>query len=346
MMLLFTTLSGTTQLIPNLTSLVQTVASATGLSGLPTLPTVLNGTESYIRDTSDNISSLTSETGVVSDQTMLSTDWNNTGYSFLNDTSDNLTNTDMEDISYGNLAFIDEQTSTPLSENFTQVNDRLFDSTVGRLDITSSTDDSSTASDVTVLNTESTAFEVSEDFDNTSDNFTDNSTCTESILQLNCVSVTNSTVVEDSKTYGLSSVTESEETKSVVVTTLETSPAQSEDSVITRQYTDDITPTIHETTADVSVSTECSSSECSTLSTDGTASSWEPPFAPDATSDTHSAAITAETTSMEESHGMCKIEPLVPSDPYMGRTAQLTPRSWILNTYSTNICTEYFKHAA
>jgi hypothetical protein len=38
--------------------------------------------------------------------------------------------------------------------------------------------------------------------------------------------------------------------------------------------------------------------------------------------------------------------PLVPSDPYMGRTAQLTSRRCILNTYSTNICTEYFKRAA
>jgi hypothetical protein len=38
--------------------------------------------------------------------------------------------------------------------------------------------------------------------------------------------------------------------------------------------------------------------------------------------------------------------PLVPSDPYMGRTAQLTSRRCILNTYSTNIRTEYFKCAA
>jgi hypothetical protein len=36
------------------------------------------------------------------------------------------------------------------------------------------------------------------------------------------------------------------------------------------------------------------------------------------------------------------INPLGPSDPYMGRTAQLTSRSCILNTYSTNIHTEYF----
>jgi hypothetical protein len=30
----------------------------------------------------------------------------------------------------------------------------------------------------------------------------------------------------------------------------------------------------------------------------------------------------------------------------MGRTAQLTSRRCILNTYPTNICTEYFKRAA
>jgi hypothetical protein len=39
-------------------------------------------------------------------------------------------------------------------------------------------------------------------------------------------------------------------------------------------------------------------------------------------------------------------KPLAPIDPYMGRTAQLTFRRCILNIYSTNILTEYFKHAA
>jgi hypothetical protein len=40
------------------------------------------------------------------------------------------------------------------------------------------------------------------------------------------------------------------------------------------------------------------------------------------------------------------INPLAPSDPYMGRTAQLTSRRCTLNTYSTNIRTKYFKCAA
>jgi hypothetical protein len=37
-----------------------------------------------------------------------------------------------------------------------------------------------------------------------------------------------------------------------------------------------------------------------------------------------------------------QFNPLAPSDPYMGRTAQLTSRRCILNIYSTNIRTEYF----
>jgi len=37
---------------------------------------------------------------------------------------------------------------------------------------------------------------------------------------------------------------------------------------------------------------------------------------------------------------------LTPNGHYMGRTAQLTPRCCILYIYSTNICTEYFEHAA
>ena len=38
--------------------------------------------------------------------------------------------------------------------------------------------------------------------------------------------------------------------------------------------------------------------------------------------------------------------PLAPNDVYIRRTAQLTSRRCILNIYSTNVLTEYFKHAA
>jgi len=37
---------------------------------------------------------------------------------------------------------------------------------------------------------------------------------------------------------------------------------------------------------------------------------------------------------------------LKPNDTYICRTAALTSRRYILNIYSTNIHTEYFKHAA
>jgi len=37
---------------------------------------------------------------------------------------------------------------------------------------------------------------------------------------------------------------------------------------------------------------------------------------------------------------------LTPNGHYMSRTAALTSRRYILYIYSTNICTEYFKHAA
>ena len=40
------------------------------------------------------------------------------------------------------------------------------------------------------------------------------------------------------------------------------------------------------------------------------------------------------------------INHLTPNDHYMGRNAQLTSRCCILYIYSTNIHTEYFKHAA
>ena len=40
------------------------------------------------------------------------------------------------------------------------------------------------------------------------------------------------------------------------------------------------------------------------------------------------------------------LNPLAPNGVYIRRTAQLTSRRCILNIYSTNILTEYFKHAA
>jgi len=41
---------------------------------------------------------------------------------------------------------------------------------------------------------------------------------------------------------------------------------------------------------------------------------------------------------------MSKISPLTPNDAYRDRTAPVTSKSCILDIYSTNIGTEYFKH--
>jgi hypothetical protein len=51
------------------------------------------------------------------------------------------------------------------------------------------------------------------------------------------------------------------------------------------------------------------------------------------------------TTIFLESHGRMDINLLTPNDPYMGRTAPLTSKRRILYIYSSNIVTEYFKHA-
>jgi len=42
---------------------------------------------------------------------------------------------------------------------------------------------------------------------------------------------------------------------------------------------------------------------------------------------------------------LIKLNLLTPNDPYMGRTAPLTSKRFILYIYSTNVGTEYFKHA-
>jgi hypothetical protein len=41
-----------------------------------------------------------------------------------------------------------------------------------------------------------------------------------------------------------------------------------------------------------------------------------------------------------------EVNPFAPNNIYTCRTAQLTSRRCILNIHSTNILTEYFKHAA
>ena len=42
----------------------------------------------------------------------------------------------------------------------------------------------------------------------------------------------------------------------------------------------------------------------------------------------------------------CGVKPFTPNDLYKCRTAQLNSRCCIVYIYSTNIRTEYFKHAA
>ena len=43
--------------------------------------------------------------------------------------------------------------------------------------------------------------------------------------------------------------------------------------------------------------------------------------------------------------GVDRFNPLTPNDLYMSRTAPLTSKRCILYIYSTNVGTEYFKHA-
>ena len=52
------------------------------------------------------------------------------------------------------------------------------------------------------------------------------------------------------------------------------------------------------------------------------------------------------TVSHDRVYFLSEIDHLTPNGHYMGRTAQLTSRRCILYIYSTNIRTEYFKHAA
>jgi len=55
----------------------------------------------------------------------------------------------------------------------------------------------------------------------------------------------------------------------------------------------------------------------------------------------HATSLEAHT----ELHKNLAVNRLTPNDPYMGRTAPLTSKRCILYIYSTNIGTEYFKHA-
>jgi hypothetical protein len=338
-MLMVTALSAAPHLIPNVTSLVQTIATeepaevtsllselasllnitatASEASGLPTLSTIFNGTEVYLHDKTEYDSSHISDTGVIRHDPTLSLDWDDTG--------DNFTNPYMQGSLYDNSAFIDEQINTSLSTDFTGVGETLFNSTEGHSDIFASypTQHAAMISNFTIINMKSQAYEVSETdvrsnsrnlslegyLDNTSNNFTDNSVITESIPPLNFVSVANFTFGGGNMSHGLTSVMESEELTSTVITTLETLLAQTKDFASTNQYTEHISQMIQKITTDVTDSTKCYSSQCDTLPTDGTASSWEPSFAPDAISEKHSTAITTESTlTLEQAHGMCSVK--------------------------------------
>jgi hypothetical protein len=52
-----------------------------------------------------------------------------------------------------------------------------------------------------------------------------------------------------------------------------------------------------------------------------------------------------QSVSLRLTAPMEEVNPLLPNDMYICRTALLTSRRCILNIYSSNIRTEYFKHA-
>ena len=56
------------------------------------------------------------------------------------------------------------------------------------------------------------------------------------------------------------------------------------------------------------------------------------------------ATISRARETLHEELSEC-INPLTPNDLYMSRTAPLTSKGCILYIYSTNVGTEYFKHA-
>ena len=56
-------------------------------------------------------------------------------------------------------------------------------------------------------------------------------------------------------------------------------------------------------------------------------------------------ACTVFFRSVVRSFDLFLLNRLTPNDPYMGRTAPLTSKRYILYIYLTNIGTEYFKHA-
>ena len=54
--------------------------------------------------------------------------------------------------------------------------------------------------------------------------------------------------------------------------------------------------------------------------------------------------ITSCTVILQNVISVLPLNPLTPNDVYMSRTALLTSKRCILYIYSTNVCTEYFKH--
>ena len=340
-MLIVTALSGAPHLIANVTSLIQTIAteepadvtsvmselasllnfsmSASAASGLPTLSTIFNGTGVSLHDKTEYDFSHISDIGVIPNEPTLS--------SVLDDIGGNFTDLNMQDFLDHNFTITDELINSLLSINSSETEEDLLNFTDGHLPTISPyhTGYADMSRNVTVLNTQSATFLVTETdqdpsssnlsseqyLDNTSDNFTDNFVSTEAIPPLNFFSVANFSSDGDNESRVLTSVMENEELTSIVITTLETLLAQSKDFASTDKYIEQISQMIQKTTADVTDSTKCYSSQCNTLPTDATASSWESSFAPDALSEKYPTAVTTESTlTWGETHGTFKLRSL------------------------------------
>jgi hypothetical protein len=317
-MMIVTALGGATHMMPNVTSEPTEVTSvvsklisllnytsSSGSSDLSTLSTVFNWTQVLDSTTDDNYLLLT-DTNVLTNDPPISSEFY--------DTDDNLMNRTTEYFLDDNITSSNQLINVSSPLNISDMEEDLLNSTDDSLNMFSSdsTNYFDMTNDISVSSMKSTTFDIrdmdldpgsrnisSEQYLDMSGTFVDNLLSTEGVSPSNSVTVANSNFDNGNTRYTSPRESERDQLMSTLITTLATLLDQNRDFSNSNEHIRQVHQILQRVTTDFTDPTKCYSTQCDTVPTDATASTWEPSVTPNDINGKHSpGSITTESTLM------------------------------------------------
>lgn len=315
--MLVTALSGASHMITNVTSepaevtyvvsklvsLLNYTDSTSGLPHLPTLPAVFNWTQ-MLDGTTDYNYSFLKDTDVLTNGPPISSETSAEFY-------DNLVNQTGEYFWDRNITFGDQLTNAPVNISDIEVDSlNLTDDSVSILS-SDATHYFDMTNNISISSMKTTTFDILDmDFDpdsrnlssdqnlnNMSSTFIGNFLSTEGVPPSSSVTVANLNFDGGNMHSTLPQDSEHEQLMSTLITTLATLLAQNRDFSDSNDHIKQVSEILQRVTTDFIDPTKCYSTQCNTVSTDATVSTWEPAETLNTITGKHSpGSVTMEST--------------------------------------------------